>query len=82
MTQTFLEIEGMLCPMREAHIVDTTRKAAPGTEKLAASRGKKKASFLTEEAADAKKRKTAVEETSCACPGVESVPYEKKGLFI
>ena len=42
---------------------------------------KKEASFLTEEAVDNDSLKTAVDATGYTCLGIESAPYEKKGLF-
>ena len=81
MIKTTLKIDGMMCGMCEAHICDTIRKAVPEAKKVAASRSRKEASFLTESAVDADKLKAAVDETGYTCLGVESAPYEKKGLF-
>ena len=81
MIKTTLKIDGMMCGMCEAHICDTIRKVAPSAKKVAASRSKKEASFLTEEAVDAERIKAAVDETGYSCLSVESIPYEKKGLF-
>ena len=81
MIQTVLKIDGMMCGMCEAHICDTIRKAVPSAKKVAASRSKKEASFLTEEAVDTEKLKAAVDATGYTCLGAESAPYEKKGLF-
>lgn len=81
MIKTTLKIEGMRCSMCEAHICDTIRKAVPAAKKVAASRSKKEASFLTEAAVDAEKLKAAIDATGYSCLGVESAPHEKKGLF-
>lgn len=81
MIKTILKIDGMMCGMCEAHICDTIRKAVPSAKKVNASRSKKEASFLTEEAVDAGSIIAAVNATGYACLGVESAPYEKKGLF-
>ena len=81
MTKTTLKIDGMMCSMCEAHICETIRKAVPSAKKVAASKGKKEASFLTEEAVDTEALKAAVHATGYACLGIESAPYEKKGLF-
>ena len=70
-----------MCPMCEAHVCDAIRKAVPSAKKVAASRSKKEASFLTEEPVDGKLLKAAVDATGYSCLGVGSVPYEKKGLF-
>ena len=81
MVKTTLMIEGMSCSMCEAHICDAIRKAVPAAKKVAASRSKKEASFLTEAAVDAEKLKAAIDATGYSCLGIESAPYEKKGLF-
>ena len=81
MVKTTLKIEGMSCAMCEAHIREAIRKAVPAAKKVSASRSKKEASFLTEEAVDAEALKAAVDATGYTCLGIESVPYEKKGLF-
>ena len=81
MIKTTLKIEGMMCPMCEAHVCDTIRKTVPSAKKVSASRSKEEASFLTEEAVDANALKAAVDATGYECLGIESAPYEKKGLF-
>lgn len=81
MTRTTLKIEGMMCAMCEAHIRDTIRKAVPSAKKLVASRSKREASFLTADAVDAELLKAAIHATGYLCLGVESAPYEKRGLF-
>ena len=81
MKKITMKIEGMTCGMCEAHICDTVRKAVPSAKKVAASRGKKEASFLTEEAVDAGMLKAAIDATGYTCLGIESAVYEKKGLF-
>ena len=81
MLKTTLKIEGMMCGMCEAHICDAIRGAVPEAKKVAASRAKKEASFLTEEAVDAAFIKNIIDKTGYTCLGVESVPYEKKGLL-
>lgn len=81
MNKVVLRIDGMSCGMCEAHICDTIRKVVPSAKKVAASRGKKEASFLTEEEISADLLQTAINETGYTCLSVESAPYEKKGLF-
>ena len=81
MIQTTLKIEGMMCGMCEAHVADAIRKAVPSAKKVSASRSKKEASFLTEEAVDANALKGAIDATGYTCLSVESAPYVKKGLF-
>ena len=81
MFKTTMKIEGMMCGMCEAHICDAIRKAVPSAKKVAASRSKKEASFLTEAPVDANLLKSAANMTGYTCLSVDSVPYEKKGLF-
>ena len=76
-----MKIDGMMCGMCEAHICDTIRKAVPSAKKVAASKAKKEASFMTEETADLTGLKDAINATGYTCLEIESVPYEKKGLF-
>ena len=81
MIKTTLKIDGMMCGMCEAHICDAIRKAVPSAKKVSASRSKGEASFLTEDAVDAKQLKAAIDSTGYTCLGVDSAPYEKRGLF-
>ncbi len=81
MIKTTLIIDGMMCGMCEAHICDTIRKAVPSAKKVSASRGKKLASFLTEEPVDVESLKAAIDATGYTCLGIDSEPYEKKGWF-
>ena len=81
MIKTTLKIEGMMCPMCEAHICETIRKAVPSAKKVSASLAKGEASFLTEAAADENLLKDAIAATGYSCLGVTSAPYEKKRLF-
>ncbi len=81
MIRTILKIDGMTCGMCEAHICDVIRKTVPSAKKVAASRSRQEASFLTENAADADLLKAAIDATGYSCLSVESSPCEKRGLF-
>ena len=81
MIKTTMKIDGMMCGMCEAHICDAIRKAVPEAKKVTASKSKKEASFLTDEAVDNDFLKAAINATGYTCLGIASVPYEKKGLF-
>ena len=81
MIQTTLKIDGMMCSMCEAHVCETIRKAVPAAKKVAASKSKKEASFLTEEAVNLDALKAAIDATGYTCLGIESKQYEKKGWF-
>ena len=81
MIKTSLKIDGMMCGMCEAHVCDAIRRAVPAARKVAASRNKGEASFLTEEAVDEASLKAAIDATGYTCLNVTSAPYEKKGWF-
>ena len=81
MIKTTIKIDGMMCSMCEAHICDTIRNTVPEAKKVAASRSKKEATFVTEEAVDTAALKAAIDATGYTCLGIESAPFEKKGLF-
>ena len=81
MIQTTMKIDGMMCGMCEAHIRDAIRRAVPEAQKVTADRKKKEAGFLSEAAVVAAALKAAIDATGYTCLGVESAPYEKKGLF-
>ncbi len=81
MYKTTLKIDGMMCGMCEAHICDTIRNAVPSAKKVKASRSRKEASFLTDDAVDTDSLKHAINATGYTCMDAESVPYEKKGMF-
>ena len=81
MIRTTMKIDGMMCGMCEAHVCDAIRKAIPKAKKVTASGSKKEAFFLTEEAVDSDHLKAAIDATGYTCLSIESIPYEKKGLF-
>ncbi len=81
MNKITLKIDGMMCGMCEAHVCDAIRKAVPAAKKVTASRAKKQASFLTDDAVDADALKAAIEATGYACLSVQTRSYEKKGWF-
>ena len=81
MIKTTLKIDGMMCGMCEAHVCDAIRRAVPGAKKVSAARSRGEATFLTEEAVDTGSLKAAIDATGYTCLGIESTPYEKKGLF-
>ena len=72
MVRTVLKIDGMMCGMCEAHICDTIRKAVPDAKKVAASRKKKEASFLTAVPVDAELLKKTIDATGYTCLGIVS----------
>ena len=81
MYKTTVNIEGMACSMCEAHINDTIRKVYPNAKKVSSSHKKKLSTFLTNDKADERKLKAAIDETGYTFVSMKSEPYEKKGLF-
>ena len=81
MLKTTLKIDGMMCAMCEAHICETIRKAVPKAKKVSASKAKKEATFLTEEAVDVEALRDAINATGYSCTGVNVSAFEKKGWF-
>ncbi len=72
MIKTTMKIDGMTCGMCEAHVCDAIRKAVPSAKKVKASKRKKEATFLTEDAVDAEALKAAIDATGYDCLGIES----------
>ena len=71
----------MACPMCEAHISETIRKAVPGAKKLSASHKKGEASFLTEDTVDLELLRREIDKTGYRYLSAETSPYVKRGLF-
>ena len=72
MIKTTMKIDGMMCGMCEAHVCDAIRKAVPSAKKVKASKRKKEATFLTEDAVDAEALKAAIDATGYDCLSIES----------
>ena len=81
MQKYILKIDGMMCGMCETHVSEAIRKAVPSAKKVSASKGRKEATFLSEESVDTDALKKAIDETGYTCMGISSQKYEKKGLF-
>ena len=80
MIQTTLNIDGMMCGMCESHINDAVRRDFP-VKKVTSSHGKGTCVILSEEPLDEAAVRQALEDIGYRVTGVESGPYEKKGLF-
>lgn len=80
MVKITLKIDGMMCGMCEAHICDAIRSAVP-VKKVSASHGKGQAVVISQQQPDEAALKAAIEKTGYTFLGLESHPYEKKGLF-
>lgn len=80
MFETVIRIDGMMCGMCEAHICDAIRSAVP-VKKVSAFHGKGQAVVISQQQPDEAALKAAIEKTGYTFLGLESHPYEKKGLF-
>ena len=80
MTETTVNISGMMCGMCEAHICDVIR-ARFAVRKVTASHSKGQAVILSESGLDEAALRQAIAETGYELQGISSGPYVKKGLF-
>ena len=80
MTETTVNISGMMCGMCEAHICDVIR-ARFAVRKVTASHSKGQAVILSENGLDEAALRQAIAETGYELQGISSEPYAKKGLF-
>ena len=80
MIKTTLTINDMACGMCESHINDAIRNTFK-IKKVSSSHTKNKTEILSEQPLDESKLKAVIAETGYTLTGVESAPYEKKGLF-
>ena len=81
MTKTILKIDGMMCPMCEAHMNEAIRKAFE-VKKVTSSHTRKETEILSEAPLDEEKIKTTVAATGYTLQGITSEPYEKKGFSL
>ena len=81
MTKTILKIDGMMCPMCEAHMNEAIRKAFE-VKKVTSSHTKKETEILSEAPLDEEKIKAAVAASGYTLLGIASEPYEKKGFSL
>ena len=80
MIQYTIAVEGMACPMCEAHINDAVRKAFP-VKKVTSSRSKKETTVLTETELDEDALRAAISATGYEVGEIRKEPWAKKGLF-
>lgn len=80
MVKETLKIDGMSCPMCEAHIADTLRSAFP-VKKVKASRRKGLAEFVCESEISFADLKKVLDPTGCRLESASAEPYERHGLF-
>ena len=80
MIETILKVDGMACGMCESHINDTVRNRFP-VQKVTSSHTKGETVIISEQPVDVEALKAAIAETGYTVTGVQTRPYEKKGLF-
>ena len=80
MIKTTVKVDGMACGMCESHVNDAVRRAFP-VQKVTSSHKKGETVILSEAEIDAEALRAAIGKTGYEVKGVQSEPYEKKGLF-
>lgn len=80
MTKTTLHINDMACSMCESHINDVIRKTFQ-VKKVSSSHTKNKTEILSDQPLDEEELKEVIKSTGYTLTGIDSDPYEKKGLF-
>ena len=80
MVRITMRIEGMACGMCEAHINEAVRNAFR-VKKVTSSHTKKQTVILAEQEIPEQELKNVVAEAGYDVVSVDSLPYEKKGLF-
>lgn len=80
MTEITVKIEGMMCPMCEAHVNDAIRNKY-SVHKVTSSHKDKETVILTELPLDDESLTATVASLGYQVLGITRKPYEKKGLF-
>ncbi len=80
MFRTIVKIDGMRCGMCESHMNDAFRRAF-AVRKVSSSHARKETVILSEDQLPEEKVRQTVERTGYDFLGMETAPYEKKGLL-
>lgn len=80
MLKITVKVDGMMCGMCESHVNDAVRRAFP-VKKVTSSHKKGETVILTETPLSEEQLRAAIEPTGYQVLGMESNPYEKKGLL-
>lgn len=80
MVRITAHVEGMACGMCEAHINEAVRNAFR-VKKVTSSHTKKQTVILAEQEIPEQELKSVVAKAGYDVVSVDSLPYEKKGLF-
>lgn len=79
MFKAIVKVDGMMCPMCEAHANDAVRAAMP--IKSVSSSHKDGATVVIAEEIDESALRTAIEGTGYRVIDISIMPYEKKGFL-
>lgn len=80
MTQITIQVEGMMCPMCEAHVNDAIRDRF-AVEKVTSSHKKKETVILTELPIEDESLSAVITAMGYKVGTITREPYEKKGFF-
>ena len=80
MLKITLEVEGMRCGMCETHVNDVVRRVE-GVKKVKSSHIKGRTVVVAEDGMNAALIKEAIAKQGYGVGRIETVPYEKRGLF-
>ena len=80
MVKTTVVVEGMMCPMCEAHVNEAVRNGFR-VKSVTSSHKDNRTEIVSEEAPDEALLRAAIEKTGYKVGTIETEPYEKKGLF-
>lgn len=80
MYKVTLGIEGMMCPMCEAHVSDELRKAF-NPKKVKSSHKNNNSIMILKDEVTMEDVKAAIDPTGYTLTSFNIEPYEKKGLF-
>ncbi len=80
MFKTTVRIEGMMCPMCEAHVNDAVKKALPEVQKVKSSHKSNETIIISEKEYSTEQLKEVIDASGYKVISSESEPYEKKGI--
>lgn len=80
MVKMILSVDGMMCPMCEAHMNDAIRRDFK-VKSVTSSHAKKTVEIVCTDALDEERLRATVTETGYDLLGVSVEAYEKKGFF-
>ncbi len=82
MYKTTLKINGMMCPMCEAHVNDALRKEFQDIKKIKSSHSKNETVLISENEYSKEQFAAVLDKTGYIVEAAECEPYEKKGFSL